>query len=86
VAAPAGVATAGRASPVQGVRAVAGVVEAQQRLDGALARARSGRGLSAPELLALQAEVYTASQQLDLAGKLVEKAAGGLKQVLQTQL
>jgi hypothetical protein len=30
--------------------------------------------------------VYRASQELDLAGKVVEKATSGVKQVLQTQL
>jgi hypothetical protein len=48
--------------------------------------AESGRCFSPAELLALQANVYRASQQLDLAGKVIEKATGGVKQVLQTQV
>jgi hypothetical protein len=30
--------------------------------------------------------VYRASQELDLAGKVVEKATAGVKQILQTQV
>ena len=62
------------------------VGQAQQRLDHILKLAESGRTFSATELLALQAHVYRASQELDLAGKVVEKATGGVKQVLQTQV
>ena len=62
------------------------VGQAQQRLDHILKLAESGRTFSPTELLALQAHVYRASQELDLAGKVVEKATGGVKQVLQTQV
>ena len=62
------------------------VSQAQKRLDRILALAESGRTFTPAELLALQAHVYAASQQLDLAGKVVEKATSGVKQVLQTQI
>ncbi|MFP2929048.1 ATP-dependent helicase HrpB [Pyxidicoccus sp. 3LG] len=62
------------------------VGQAQKRLDHILQLAQSGRSFSPAELLALQAHVYRASQELDLAGKVVEKATGGVKQVLQTQV
>ena len=62
------------------------VGQAQKRLDHILKLAESGRGFTPAELLALQAHVYRASQELDLAGKVVEKATGGVKQVLQTQV
>jgi hypothetical protein len=62
------------------------VSEAQKRLDHILEKAQSGRSFSAAELLSMQARVYQASQELDLVGKVVEKAASGVKQVLQTQL
>ncbi len=62
------------------------VGQAQKRLDHILQMAQSGRSFSPAELLALQAHVYRASQELDLAGKVVEKATGGVKQVLQTQV
>lgn len=62
------------------------VSSAQKRMDDVLALAQSGKSFSPAELLALQSQVYRASQELDLAGKVVEKATGGVKQVLQTQL
>lgn len=62
------------------------VQQAQSRMDQILQLAESGKSFSPAELLSLQAHVYRASQELDLAGKVVEKATGGVKQVLQTQV
>ncbi len=62
------------------------VQSAQARMDQVLKLAESGKTFSAAELLSLQTHVYRASQELDLAGKVVEKATGGVKQVLQTQV
>lgn len=62
------------------------VQAAQIRMDSILALAESGKAFSPAELLSLQANIYRASQELDLAGKVVEKATGGVKQVLQTQV
>ncbi len=59
---------------------------AQKQMDQVLKLAQSGKSFTPAELLSLQAQVYSASQQLDLAGKVVEKATGGVKQVLQTQV
>jgi hypothetical protein len=59
---------------------------AQKRLDEVLRLAQSGKSFSPAELLALQANVYQASCELDLAGKVVEKGTSGVKQVLQTQI
>lgn len=67
-------------------RAVEQVKAAQERLDHVLQLAQAGRTFTPAELLALQAQVYGASQQLDLAGKVVEKAVSGVKQILQTQV
>jgi hypothetical protein len=62
------------------------VGHAQQELDRILVQAESGRAFSPVELLAFQARVYRASQEVDLAGKVLEKATSGVKQVLQTQV
>ncbi len=62
------------------------VNQAQQKMEDILKMAESGKSFSPAELLALQTHVYRASQELDMAGKVVEKATGGVKQVLQTQV
>jgi hypothetical protein len=62
------------------------VTAAQRRMEKVLELAQSGKTFTPAELLAIQAQVYRASQELDLAGKVVEKATSGVKQVLQTQL
>jgi hypothetical protein len=67
-------------------RALDQVSAAQSRMDQVLELAQSGKTFTPAELLALQTQMYRASQELDLAGKVVEKATGGVKQVLQTQL
>ena len=67
-------------------RALDQVSAAQTRMDKVLELAQSGKTFTPAELLALQTQMYRASQELDLAGKVVEKATGGVKQVLQTQV
>ena len=62
------------------------VAGAQAKLDQILKMAESGRTFSPAELLAFQAHAYRASQELDLAGKVVEKATSGVKQTLNTQV
>lgn len=62
------------------------VSQAQAKLDQILKMAESGRTFSPQELLAFQAHAYRASQELDLAGKVVEKATEGAKQTLNTQV
>jgi flagellar hook-basal body complex protein FliE len=75
---------AARALPA--AQALDQVTAAQQRLDQVLKLAQSGKSFTPAELIALQANVYRASQELDLAGKVVEKATSGVKQILQTQV
>jgi hypothetical protein len=62
------------------------VAGAQSRLDQLLKLAESGRTFSPAELLAFQAHAYQASQELDLAGRVVDKATSGVKQTLNTQV
>ncbi|MHB8872736.1 MAG: ATP-dependent helicase HrpB [Myxococcaceae bacterium] len=70
----------------QAVKVLDQVTAAQQRLDKVLELAQSGKTFTPAELIALQANVYRASQELDLAGKVVEKVTSGVKQILQTQV
>lgn len=62
------------------------VQRAQARLDQLLKMAESGRSFTPAELLAFQTHAYRASQELDLAGKVVEKGTSAVKQTLQTQI
>jgi hypothetical protein len=69
-----------------GARLLSEVERAQARLDQLLKMAESGRTFSPAELLAFQAHAFRASQELDMAGKVVEKGTSAVKQTLQTQL
>ena len=65
-------------------RAAEGIAADERAMDRAM---RSGaRGQLAPEaLIALQARVYRHTQELELGSKVVDKAAGAVKQTLQSQ-
>lgn len=69
-----------------GTKLIGQVQLAQTRLEQILKLAESGRTFTPAELLAFQAHAYRASQELDLAGKVVEKGTSAVKQTLQTQL
>ena len=62
------------------------VAAAQKRMDVVLGLAQSGKSFTPAELISLQSQMYRASQELDLAGKVIEKATAGVKQILQTQV
>lgn len=83
---PARPARAVAVAPLNPARLVDEVSAAQGRLDRVLELAQSGKAFTPAELLAMQAHVYRASQELDLAGKVVDKATGALKQVLNQQM
>jgi hypothetical protein len=74
------------AKSAQAAQVLDRISAAQKRIDHILDLAQGGKNFTPAELIAMQAHVYRASQELDLAGKVVEKATGGVKQVLQTQL
>jgi hypothetical protein len=86
----AGVGSGGRA--VDGTRApsltraLGALGDSQERMQKIVELALSGRQFSPQELLALQAGVYRFSQELELAGKVVEKVTSGVKQTLSTQV
>lgn len=83
---PQRVETAASSQSVEAGRILDQVTSAQKRLDHILEMAQHGKSFTPAELIAMQAHVYRASQELDLAGKVVEKATGGVKQILQTQV
>jgi hypothetical protein len=62
------------------------LINGQDKMTKIMHMALSGRQFSPTELLAMQAGVYRFSQELDLTSKVVEKATGGIKQTLNTQV
>lgn len=65
---------------------VQGVVDDQKRIQEMMDRCMSGETMSQKELLELQSVIYGYAQKVDLASKIVDKATGGLKQVMNTQV
>ena len=68
------------------VKMVQGLVKGQDKMSQIMKMALSGRSLSPPELLAMQAGVYRYSQELELTSKVVEKATSGIKQTMNVQV
>ena len=84
-----GVRPAARTEPLKALeptKLVDQVAAAQKRMEAVLELAQSGKSFTPAELISLQSQMYRASQELDLAGKVIEKATGGVKQILQTQV
>jgi len=57
---------------------------AQSRIDISVNKAVSSPDMKPAELIALQAQVYRSSLELDLASRIVEKLSAGIKQTLNT--
>lgn len=55
------------------------------RGEGLMEKAAAGKDLGNGDLLALQAGVYRYSEAVDLTAKLVDRAANGVKTVIQGQ-
>lgn len=62
-------------------------VESSERLvDRAVAHVSRGGDLSAAELLALQAQVYRASQQAELVSKAVDRVSDTVREITQIRV
>lgn len=64
----------------------ASMEKGQASIDKLINGSFSGKTFSNAELLQLQAGMYKYTQELELTGKVVEKATGGLKDTLKTQV
>lgn len=62
------------------------LVNGQDKMTQIMNLALSGKQFSPTDLMAMQAGVYRFTQELDLTSKVVEKATGGIKQTLNTQV
>lgn len=65
---------------------VSNLVSGQDKMTHIMNEAMSGKQFSPTELLAMQAQVYRFSQELDLTSKVVQQATSGVKQTLNTQV
>jgi hypothetical protein len=64
---------------------VAAIQAHEARIDDLIAGGRTG-SLSDVELLRLQASIYDYSARVDVATRVVDRAAGGLRQLLSIQV
>ncbi len=58
----------------------------QQKIEEMMNRCVNGESLDQQELLQLQGLIYGYGQKVELASKVVDKATGGMKQVMNTQV
>lgn len=63
----------------------ASIDRGERLLDRVIGSARRGAAFTNQELIAIQAGVYRYTQALELAGKLVDKLTGAVRQTLQSQ-
>ena len=77
-------------APVESSNQITGILsdieKGQGLMDKLINGGLSGKSFSNSELLALQAGMYKYTQELELTGKVVEKATTGLKDTLKTQV
>lgn len=88
----------GMVDPSIGVRRVEGtsdaglknmvknLVDGQNKMEKIMDLALSGRQFSPQEMLIMQAGVMRYSQEVELTGKVVDKATAGIKQTMNTQV
>ncbi|MBL8917708.1 MAG: ATP-dependent helicase HrpB [Myxococcaceae bacterium] len=65
---------------------VANMEKGQASIDKLINGGLNGANFSNTEMLAMQAGMYKYTQELELTGKVVEKATSGLKDTLKTQV
>lgn len=65
---------------------MANLEKGQVNIDKLINGGLSGKSMSNTELLTMQAGMYKYTQELDLCSKVIEKATGGLKDTLKTQV
>ena len=67
-------------------RHVQSLMDQEAEINTALEQTAAGDGLSQREMLELQATVYSYGQKVDVATRVVDRSAGALRQLLNTQL
>ncbi|MFT6398140.1 MAG: hypothetical protein ACJAYU_002896 [Bradymonadia bacterium] len=77
--------------PERGIGSVASrhietILVEETALDEAMSRSLRGETMDQREMLELQATVYSYSQRVDVATRVIDRGAAALKQLLNTQL
>ena len=62
------------------------LLQEESTIEEMMERCLNGQGLGPEEMLQMQAVIYSYSQRVELASKVVENAASGVKQVMNTQV
>lgn len=65
---------------------IEGILGDESRISELLESSMRGDALGPQEMLQMQALIYSYSQKVELTTKVVEKATGGIKQVMNTQV
>ena len=65
---------------------VKNLVDGQNKMEKIMNLAMSGRQFSPQEMIVMQAGVMRYSQEMDLTGKVIDKATSGIKQTMNTQV
>jgi hypothetical protein len=63
-----------------------GLLERERRVDALVQASMSGRTFTVQELIGMQAMVFRYTQELEVASRLIDRAAGAIKTTLQTQV
>ena len=67
-------------------RQIHAILDEEAELDAAMARSLNGESMDQREMLELQATVYSYSQRVDVATRVIDRGANAIKQLLNTQL
>ncbi len=63
-----------------------GAIKDEKKIERSMKRLARGKNMSQGELLKMQGLLYQYTQSVDLASKVVEKSAAGLKQLMNIQV
>ena len=67
-------------------RQVNAILEQEAALDAAMEHSLNGESMDQREMLELQATVYSYSQRVEIATRVIDRGASAVKQLLNTQL
>ncbi|MCA9670113.1 MAG: hypothetical protein KC503_31170 [Myxococcales bacterium] len=78
--------SASPSAPSRVLRALSELEHERAKLDRVIARATRGGTFSPAQLLALQAQIYRLSQDMEITSRVLDRSVGALKSVLSMQV